>query len=246
MLERRDIPNYPGYQVDIAGNVYSCWCRGNQYKKSYMTDNWHRLKEGRSSSGYMSVVLCKGGKMKSFFLHRLVLEAFVGLRDAVNDLVARHLDGNVMNNNLDNLQWGTRKENIADSVRHGTFKPPPITQGSYSPGAKLTEEDVIRIKESNNGYAEIGREYGVTEGTIRFIKNGITWKHVEGVTILTPRKFNPFKGSKSHFSKLKEEDILEIRRLLEMGECVKDISKIYKVSSSTISQIKHKRIWTSV
>jgi hypothetical protein len=35
-------------------------------------------------------------------------------------MVCRHLDGNPINNRLENLRWGTHKENKADAIKHGT------------------------------------------------------------------------------------------------------------------------------
>lgn len=48
---------------------------------------------------------------------RTVLEAFLGPEPG---LVARHLDGNPFNNRIDNLAWGTNKQNTEDSISHGT------------------------------------------------------------------------------------------------------------------------------
>lgn len=144
MYEIRDVPNFPGYRVDNEGNVFSCWWRGNQFEPPRLTDKWHKLKPGMSSGGYLNVALSKDGKMYNFFLHKLVLTAFVCPRDSENDLVARHLDGNIYNNKLENLQWGTRKENNEDMIRHGTFV---VMNGSRNGNSKLKEKDVLEIRE---------------------------------------------------------------------------------------------------
>lgn len=47
----------------------------------------------------------------------MVLRAFVGEPPAGHE--CRHLDGDRQNNALDNLAWGTRAENVADTIRHG-------------------------------------------------------------------------------------------------------------------------------
>lgn len=74
------------------------------------------LKPGRVR-GHRHVSLCGDGKPRSVRLHLLVLEAFVGPRSA--GLEARHLDDDGDNNRLDNLCWGTRRENMLDRVRNG-------------------------------------------------------------------------------------------------------------------------------
>jgi hypothetical protein len=57
------------------------------------------------------------GVRRDFKVHQLVLHAFVG--PPAPDQVTRHLDGDPKNNRLSNLCWGTRKENSADTARHG-------------------------------------------------------------------------------------------------------------------------------
>lgn len=54
---------------------------------------------------------------KQRYVHHLVLEAFAGLRPEGTE--ARHLDDDPSNNHLDNLAWGTRRENVLDQVRNG-------------------------------------------------------------------------------------------------------------------------------
>jgi hypothetical protein len=50
-------------------------------------------------------------------------------------------------------------------------------------------------------------------------------------------------GEKSHLSKLKEKQVIEIRKLLESGIPQSKISAIYGVSQTTISKIKTNKKW---
>ena len=52
---------------------------------------------------------------RSFYLHRLVCEAFHG--PPPDGMEVLHRDGNKLNCREDNLRWGTRLENMADSIR---------------------------------------------------------------------------------------------------------------------------------
>lgn len=72
-----------------------------------------------TKDGYGRVALSVKGEKRYVYVHTLVLEAFVGRRP-FEDFVARHLNGNPRDNRAKNLTWGTQKENVADSVRHGT------------------------------------------------------------------------------------------------------------------------------
>lgn len=69
-------------------------------------------------SGHHSVKLCLDGDYENAKVHRLALLAFVGQPPAGHE--GLHGDGDPSNNALTNLRWGTRSENLRDSVRHGT------------------------------------------------------------------------------------------------------------------------------
>jgi len=68
----------------------------------------------------MYKVIGDDGKRRCVYLHSLVIRAFHGAKPFPT-AVTRHLDGNATNNSPDNLRWGTQKENIQDSIKHGTF-----------------------------------------------------------------------------------------------------------------------------
>ncbi len=53
----------------------------------------------------------------------------------------------------------------------------------------------------------------------------------------------PIKGEKSHNSKLKESDVLNIKEMINEGEKQSDIARIYNVTQSHISDIKHNKKW---
>lgn len=105
------IPGYERlYEVSDQGRVRSILGRGKWPSGRILSAQVH-------PSGHKSVKLCEGGNSRRRFVHRLVLFAFVGPPAA--DQEALHCDGNAGNNNLDNLRWGTRSENLHDRVRHG-------------------------------------------------------------------------------------------------------------------------------
>jgi hypothetical protein len=57
---------------------------------------------------YMGIVNRKFGNMK---IHRLVCEAFYGLAPFERAVVI-HIDEDATNNRIENLRWGTQKENL--------------------------------------------------------------------------------------------------------------------------------------
>lgn len=68
-------------------------------------------------SGHLSVQLTGDAGLKRVWVHRLVLEAFVG--PCPEGSHALHFDDNPKNNSLENLSWGTSSQNAHDRVRNG-------------------------------------------------------------------------------------------------------------------------------
>lgn len=111
-------------------------------------------------------------------VHVLVLEAFFGPKQDGQE--TRHLDGDSSNNHISNLKWGTHIENMADSIRHGTFFFAGNI-GEENMHSKLMEKDVIEIKRMlNNGKRgkDIAVKYGVTAAAIHLIKKGKNWAYL--------------------------------------------------------------------
>lgn len=70
-------------------------------------------------SGYRLVTLRRPGAGSKRWLHQLVTEAFHGPRPYPGAEV-RHGEGGRSDNRASNLRWGTRSDNMFDSVRDGT------------------------------------------------------------------------------------------------------------------------------
>ncbi len=137
-VECRDIQGESGYRIGKDGSVWTCRILGSRPPGTKFSDCWRKLKPRPSDRfGHLKVSL--SGKPRS--VHRLVLEAFIG--PSPPGMECRHLDGNPRNNNLDNLKWGTKKENMQDMMRHGSQIYP---RGEKSRAAKLTNEIAQEIR----------------------------------------------------------------------------------------------------
>lgn len=77
--------------------------------------------------------------------------------------------------------------------------------------------------------------------------NGGAWnkgKHLSKEHIEKLKKTRPTKqGSLHHNSKLKEEDVISIIKLLKQNKTQNSIALLFNVSRSTIKNIKEKRNW---
>lgn len=128
--------------------------------------------------GYVTVKLCGGfGRRRLCKVHRLVLEAFAPRPSS--DLQVCHDDGCKQNNCLNNLYWGTSKQNHKDKQRHGTIARGELNGG----GGKLCQGKVALIKRkltAGEPKKSIAREFGVSDTMIRLIATDRVWRHVEG------------------------------------------------------------------
>lgn len=88
------------YQVSSLGRVKSCISSKERILKPY-----------KNRKGYLFVDISKNKKRKSISVHQLVAIAFLGHKPCGMKIVVDHIDGDILNNNLSNLQLTTNGEN---------------------------------------------------------------------------------------------------------------------------------------
>ena len=114
----KDIKGYEGlYQVSNFGRIRSLTRQVENGKGLYVR-NGQEMKQAYSSTGYKIVALCKDGKRKMFKVHRLVAIAFID--NPLNKKEVNHIDGNIENNLMENLEWVTHRENIIHAYIHSS------------------------------------------------------------------------------------------------------------------------------
>ena len=108
----KDVKDYEGlYQVSNLGRVRSLPRKGTRTKGNYL------LKARKNKKGYLNLKLSKNRKAKSYRIHRLVSQAFIPNPDNLPQV--NHIDGNKLNNCVDNLEWCTNEYNMKESIRLG-------------------------------------------------------------------------------------------------------------------------------
>lgn len=132
------------------------------------------IKPTTSTSDRLQVSLTKDGKHKTYPVHRLVAAAFIG--PCPSDKEINHIDYNHKNNAVENLEYVTRRENMAHSYQHGHAL--TAVRGSASPNTKLTEADVIAIRQSPLKRADVATLYGIAAVTVKHIRTRRSWRHI--------------------------------------------------------------------
>lgn len=119
------------------------------------------------------VGLSKDGKSKRFYVHRLVANTFIENPNNLTDV--NHKDGNPFNNNVSNLEWVSRKENIQHAFENKLIK-------TEKPVAKLSDSGAVL--EVYRSESEACRVHGVRQGKIlRAMQRngkscGFKWKYI--------------------------------------------------------------------
>lgn len=164
----------PGYDVSNHGRVRSWWA-GSGFAKEQLLPAPRLRKLGRVRGGYINVGLKIAGRLVQRRVHRLMLEAFVGAPPD-SEAVCRHLDGDPGNNRIENLAWGTQRQNIGDSIRHGTF-----SKGARHYAAKFSPDEVrlIRKRARVETGVSLAAEYGVSTSTINRLKHGVGYAEAQ-------------------------------------------------------------------
>jgi len=119
------------------------------------------------------VALRKDGETHYKKIHHLVLEAFVGPRP--ERMEALHKDGKTMNNSVKNLRWGTHRDNVLDSIAHGTKTKPPVFQGESHHNVTIPTKVVraMRLLPYQHGlFSKLARKHHVSLNTISRIYRG--------------------------------------------------------------------------
>lgn len=117
---------HPGYFVNKQGSIYSL--RAGRLLKP--------IDGGR---GYFMVTFREGKKTKTVQIHRAVACAWIGPKPFPSAQI-RHLNGIKADNRLENLAWGTPKENCQDRILHGVQ-----ARGERHGMASLSEGDARRL-----------------------------------------------------------------------------------------------------
>ncbi len=160
MINITEIVNIPGYFTTTKGRVFK------------------EVKGHINSEGYRQFRLADNNviDIKDIYTteHKIVLTTFVGPR--LKGMGCRHLNGNKLDNKLENLCWGTAKENAADQEKHGTR-----IMGEKHPAAKLNDDKIRQIHillTQDHSLRSLANKFNVSRKTIARVRDRKLWKHI--------------------------------------------------------------------
>lgn len=177
-----DIEGYEGlYQVSDMGRVKSLERTCNAKGESKRTVKERILKLASDRNGYKWVMLTDAQSNRSYhFVHRLVAAAFIP--NPYDKPEVNHIDEDKANNNVVNLEWCTRKENM----NHGTIRErigKKTTERDSKPTCQYTlNGELIKVWPSAS---EAGRVLGIHQSHISEVASGknktyksFIWKYI--------------------------------------------------------------------
>jgi len=151
------------YQIEFIGSVV-------------INHKGKELKAQKNTSGYLYVNLCHNCKSKKQYIHRLKAIAF--LENKRNCKEVNHIDGNKLNNEIDNLEWVTSKENKEHAFKNNINN----YKGEKHKLSKLNSSDVFNIRkeyaEFKISHSKLALKYGVNQSVITRVINKTAWSHI--------------------------------------------------------------------
>ena len=124
-----------------------------------LVGKFHLLHTRKDKNGYIQYYIrdINTGKRRDYKAHRLVAEAFID--NPSNYKCVNHIDGNKINNHIENLEWCTHSQNNIHAYKNGLSRP----------GYKPCILDGVEYKSQS----EAAKKLGVCRHTIdNWIKQG--------------------------------------------------------------------------
>lgn len=212
---------------DSNNNLVEVWARLPFPELSdYMVSTYGRvmkkdgsgfIKQFIGSTGYYRACLKSHGRSRNFSVHRLIAIVFIPLPKkfirkhmTAENLIVNHIDGNKLNNRLDNLEWVTVKGNAIHTKTHGLLMG---YSGENSHLAKMNNKTARKCCEmlaQGMSSGDIAKRLGISKKSVVHIKAGECWTHMSKDYVFP-------KNEKIKPNSIDKSIIHEICKLIEEG-----------------------------
>lgn len=251
----KTIPSFPDYEASNLGRVRRDWRTLQDPRRVSNAKRDYLMTPIPDKDGYLKVGVFspKLGRYRPIGVHQLVADAFIGPCPEGKEV--NHKDFDKQNNVPNNLEYLTPIENLEHKFVNGR-----CARGEKNGSSKLSEATAIRVLEmAHNGtpHIEIARLLDLPPTTVHCITSGITWAYL-GIAPHMPLKNRPApqwqvqtqfeanRGQNNRLAKLTDEIVREARRLRALGVKIKDISAMYGVGGTTLSNAINGKTWRHV
>jgi hypothetical protein len=169
----RSLPYYPRYRFNSRGDVESHDPRDKPGR-----EKWRRLKVVRDLDGYARARLWDKQIVRNIKVCRAVMILF-GPPEPFPGAFVLHGPGGNQDDSIDNLRWGTHRENMDDRRRDGKYY-----TGDKNHAFKLSDRDAQSMirgwKQGEfSSYRQAGDCYGISKTLARYIIIGEKRKHLQ-------------------------------------------------------------------
>lgn len=185
----RTVPGYSKYMCSTFGRVKII-----KTKKLKVINVERYMK--KKQYVHVSLVKDNSKKMTNWKLHRLV--ACTWLDNVENKPCVNHIDGDIYNNRLSNLEWSTHKENSIHAVINNL----KARTGCLRRKVKQYDMNKILVK-IHNGVEQAAKDtgfkrYGISKCCLGKVKSyqGFIWKYVGKIKIT--KEWKQIKGYKNY------------------------------------------------
>lgn len=151
-------PIYKHLLISEQGEIYST--KTNKYLKTFVHKKGYRVFCTRLDGRKSKAILLR--------VHRLVAETYI--ENIHNKPFVNHIDGNKLNNNVNNLEWVSSKENSIHARNLGLIK---TLKGEENPTTKLKDTIILEIikmyipRHKEHGLRQLAQKYGVSHSTLK-------------------------------------------------------------------------------
>ena len=234
--EWKDINGYEGYyQVSNLGRVKSLErvviCKNGSNKKI----KEHLMSGSDNGNGYLSVMLCRNGKQKRFYIHRLVALAFIPNPNnlpEINHINEFRKDDNSVSNlewisYLDNRCYGTRLARVADSQSFETYQ--YDLEGNLINTFYSIKEASRRTGVSDTNIGECCNGKAITAG-------GYIWRNNHNPNVILPEN--------KHIKSVDQYDIKTLE-MIKTYNTIKEAAEEKNITASLITSCCKRKIHTA-